>query len=127
MPRFYVSRRDTCRGGFPNQLNSEWCRLYQLPERERNKPWKFKHLTVNHVYYPLANSNGNILELTKPQRAASGQERRKRLHQFLSDIGVKALRQHLGQLLGIAQVSRDQNEYEGHVRRIFGTQYEMVI
>jgi hypothetical protein len=54
-----------------------------------------------------------------------GQERRKRLHQFLSDIGVKALRQHLGELLGIAQVSPDPNEYEGHVRGIFGQQYEM--
>ena len=42
--------------------------------------------------------------LTRAQRAGSGDERRKRLHQFLSDIGVKALRQHLGQLLGIAQV-----------------------
>lgn len=109
---------------FPNQLYREWYRLYQLPEPERNKPWKFKHLTVNHVYYPLANSKGNILELTRAQRN-SGDERRKRLHQFLSDIGVKALRQHLGQLLGIAQVSRDQTEYEGHVRRIFGQQYEM--
>jgi hypothetical protein len=90
-----------------------------------HKPWKFNHLTVNHVYAPLANSHGHILELTRAQRANSGQERRKRLHQFLSDIGVKALRQHLGQLLGIAQVSRDQNEYEGHVRRIFSLQYEM--
>jgi len=99
-------------------------RLYQLPEPERNKPWKFKHLTVNHVYWPLANSKGHILELTKAQRAGSGVERRKRLHQFLSDIGVKALRQQLGQLLGIAQVSRDQSEYEGHVRRIFGQQLE---
>jgi hypothetical protein len=95
-----------------------------LPEPERNKPWKFKHLTVNHAYWPLATSKGHILELTKAQRANSGTERRKRLHQFLSDIGVKALRQHLGQLLGIAQVSRDQTEYEGHVRRIFGRQLE---
>ena len=56
---------------------------------------------------------------------ASGGERHKKLHQFLSDIGVKALRQHLGQLLGIAQVSRDKIEYEKHVRRIFGQQGEM--
>ena len=62
--------------------------------------------------------------MTRAQRANSGQERRKRLHQFLSDVGVKALRQHLGQLLGIAQVSRTQEEYEGHVKRIFGQQYE---
>jgi len=110
---------------FPEQLYREWYRLYRLPEPERNKPWKFKHLTVNHVYRPLANSKGHILELAKAQRASSGDERRKRLHQFLSDIGVKALRQHLGQLLGIAQVSQSEAEYEKHVRRIFGVQYEM--
>jgi hypothetical protein len=124
--KFYVREeaRDYERE-FPNQLYREWYRLYQLPEPERNKPWKFKHLTVNHVYWPLANSHGHILELTRAQRADSGKERIKRLHQFLSDIGVKALRQHLGQLLGIAQVSRDQIEYEGYVRKIFGQQYEM--
>jgi hypothetical protein len=85
----------------------------------------YSSLTVNHVYWPLANSKGHILELTKAQRANSGTERRKRLHQFLSDIGVKALRQRLGQLLGIAQVSRDQREYEGYVKRIFGQQLEL--
>jgi hypothetical protein len=124
--KFYVREeaRDYERE-FPNQLYQEWYRLYELPEPERNKPWKFKHLTVNHVYWPLANSKGHILELTRAQRASSGDERRKRLHQFLSDIGVKALRQHLGQLLGIAQVSRSEAEYEGHVRKIFGQQYEM--
>ena len=124
--KFYVREeaRDYERE-FPNQLYQEWYRLYELPEPQRNKPWKFKHLTVNHVYWPLANSKGNILELTRAQRADSGNERRKRLHQFLSDIGVKALRQHLGQLLGIAQVSRSEAEYEGHVKRIFGQQYEM--
>lgn len=37
------------------------------------------------------------------------------------------LRQHLGQLLGIAQVSADKAEYERHVRRIFGAQHEMDI
>jgi hypothetical protein len=123
--KFYVREeaRDYERE-FPNQLYQEWYRLYQLPEPERNRPWKFKHLTVNHVYWPLANSKGHILELTRAQRASNGAERRKRLHQFLSDIGVKALRQHLGQLLGIAQVSRSQEEYEGHVRRIFGQQFE---
>ena len=124
--KFYVREeaRDYERE-FPNQLYREWYRLYQLPEPERNKPWKFKHLTVNHVYWPLAHSRGRILELTKAQRANSGDERRKRLHQFLSDIGVKVLRQHLGQLLGIAQVSRDQVEYEGHIKKIFGEQLEL--
>jgi P63C domain len=125
--KFYVREeaRDYERE-FPNQLYREWYRLYQLPEPERNKPWKFKHLTVNQVWWPLAHSSGRILELARLQRAKNA-ERRKRLHQFLSDIGVKALRQHLGQLLGIAQVSSDKAEYERHVRKIFGQQHEMDI
>ncbi len=104
---------------YPDQLYEQWYRLYQLPKPERNKPWKFKHLTVDQVYKPLARSNGKILELTRLLRGQSG-ARHKKLHQFLSEIGVKALRTHLGQLLGIAQVSRDRAEYENHVENIFG-------
>jgi hypothetical protein len=111
---------------FPNQLYREWYRLYQLPEPERNKPWKFKHLTVNQVWWPLAKSSGRIFQLAKVQRATSA-ERHSKLHQFLSEVGVKALRQHLGQLLGIAQVSSDKAEYEKHVRKVFGDQHEMEV
>lgn len=106
---------------FPDQLYDEWYRLYQLPKPEKNKPWKLKHLTVNHVYTPLARSNGKILQLTRAQKASSA-DRRSKLHQFLSEIGVKALRTHLGQLLGIAQVSEDRASYKRHVEKIFGVQ-----
>lgn len=108
---------------FPNQLYEEWYRLYKLPKPERNKPWKFKHLTVDQVYIPLAKSHGKIHQLVVAQRDASG-ERGKRLHQFLADIGVKALRTHLGQLLGIAQISKNQREYEKYVNKVFGDQQE---
>jgi AraC-like DNA-binding protein len=47
------------------------------------------------------------------------------LHQFLSVVGVKALRTHLGQLLGIAQISEDRGKYEKHVKKVFGDQIEM--
>lgn len=106
---------------FPDQLYAQWYRLYELPVPERNKPWKFMHLTVNQVYVPLAKSNGKIHELIVAQKAASG-DRRKRLHQFLADVGVKALRTHLGQLLGIAQISKNRQEYEKHVNNVFGEQ-----
>lgn len=109
---------------FPDQLYREWYRLYRLPKPERNKPWKFKHLTVNQVYRPLAKSNGKILQLTRDNRASSG-KRYKKLFQFLSEIGVKALRQHLGQLLGIAQVSEDQEQYERHLVKVFGGQLDL--
>jgi hypothetical protein len=106
---------------FPDQLYEEWYRLYQLPKPARNRPWKFKHLTVAQVYRPLAKSNGKVYELAQAQRAES-QERYKKLHQFLSEIGVKAIRQQLGQLLGIARISRDKREYEGFFERLFGEQ-----
>jgi hypothetical protein len=106
---------------FPDDLYKEWYRLYELPKPERNRPWKFKALTIDHVYTPLARSNGKVLLLTRTQRANS-RERHKKLHQFLSEIGVKALRTHLGQLLGLAQASSGRAQYESHVERIFGVQ-----
>jgi hypothetical protein len=109
---------------FPDQLYAEWYRLYNLPKPERNKPWKFMHLTVDQVYRPLAKSNGKILELTKEQRESS-KSRWKRLHQFLSEIGVKALRTHLGQLLGIARISRTQQQYEKNFKILFDEQLEL--
>jgi hypothetical protein len=109
---------------FPDQLYAEWYRLYQLPKPLKNKPWKFKHLTVEHVYEPLAKSNGKIYELTQALRAASN-ERWKKLHQFLSEIGVKALRTQLGQTLGIAQVSDTAEQYETNIQRAFGAQQDL--
>lgn len=109
---------------FPDELYAEWYRLYELPRPEKNKPWKFQHLTVDQVYVPLARSNGKILELTRARRAAKA-ERTKKLHQFLTDVGVKALRTHLGRLLGMAQVSATKADYEHHVDRIFGRQLSL--
>jgi len=106
---------------FPDQLYEEWYRLYELPKPERNKPWKFMHLTVNQVYHPLAKSSGKVYELTVAQREKSD-KRYAKLHQFFSEIGVKALRQHLGQLLGIARISHNKAEYEGYFKRLFGDQ-----
>jgi hypothetical protein len=82
------------------------------------------HLTVDQVYRPLAKSNGKILELTKTQRENTN-ARWKRLHQFLSEIGVKALRTQLGQLLGIARISKSKEEYESFFERLFGEQYNL--
>ena len=104
---------------FPEELYAAWYRLYQLPQMKGHKPWKFKTLTVDHVYAPLARSSGKVLELTRAVRATSG-ERHKKLHQFLSEVGVKALRRHLGRLLGVAETADDQAEYERRIEMIFG-------
>ncbi len=109
---------------FPDQLYAEWYRLYKLQKPQKNKPWKFKHLTVEHVYEPLAKSNGKIYQLTRALRSAST-VRWKKLHQFLSEVGVKALRTQLGQTLGIAQVSDTAEQYETNIRRVFGGQGDL--
>lgn len=106
---------------FPNQLYEEWYRLYELPKPERNRPWKFKHLTVDQVYRPLAKSSGKILALTQKSRAES-ESKHAKLHQFLTEVGVKALRTQLGQLLGIARIARTKEEYEEFFERLFGEQ-----
>jgi hypothetical protein len=109
---------------FPPQLYNEWYRLYDIPKFERGRPWEFKNLTVDHVYHPLARSNGKVLEMARTSKAKSGESNRK-LHQFLSEIGTKALRTHLGQLLGIARISKNSQEYEQHVKTLFGDQREL--
>jgi hypothetical protein len=109
---------------FPDELYSEWYRLYRLPHPQKNKPWKFKHLTVAHVYEPLAKSSGKVYQLTQALRAASN-ERWKKLHQFLSEIGVKALRTQLGKTLGIALVSDTAEQYEANIQRAFGDQRDL--
>lgn len=109
---------------FPEQLYEEWYRLYELTRPERNKPWKFRDLTIKHVYQPLAKSNGKIYQLTRTSREKS-EERHKKLHQFLSEVGVKALRTHLGRLLGMAETSPTRAAYEAHVQRVFGVQLEL--
>jgi hypothetical protein len=48
---------------FPPELYVEWARIYELKIPEgRGWPWEFKHLTVKHIYTPLAKSNGKLLE-----------------------------------------------------------------
>jgi P63C domain len=109
---------------FPPQLYDQWYRLYQLSKPERGRPWKAKSLTIDHVYYPLARSSGRVLELVRALKA-NGADRNKKLHQFLSDLGVKALRTQVGQLLGIAGIAKSQAEYEGHVKTLFGEQPDL--
>ena len=84
-----------------------------------------KKLTVEHIYYPLAQSNGKILELTRINKAAGG-DRRKKLMQFLSvTMAARALRMHLGRILEMAQDSPDRATYEKKIIKRFGDQQEL--
>jgi P63C domain len=106
---------------FPNELYIEWHRLYNIPVPERGKPWHFKYLTVNHIYTPIANSNGKILELIRIMKTKDG-DRQKKLFQFLNQIGARALRIQLGRVLEMAESSKNQAEYEAKIVARFGGQ-----
>jgi hypothetical protein len=108
---------------FPAELYKEWYRLYQIPPIQgRGRPWQFKHLTVKHIYYPLAQSNGKILELI---RALKGSDQKKKLFQFLNDVGGRALRMHMGRVVEMAEDSDTRSQYEARILRRFGGQQEI--
>jgi hypothetical protein len=108
---------------FPPELYVQWHRLYGAPVPVRGKPWLFRHLTINHVYVPLARSNGKILELMRALKAQDG-DRNKKLFQFLNELGARALRMHLGRLLEMTESSPDRIAYERKVTDRFGGQHE---
>jgi hypothetical protein len=109
---------------FPNELYLEWHRLYDIPVPERGKPWQFKHLTVKHIYYPLAKSSGKLYELLKALKARDG-DRQKKLFQFLNDVGARALRMQLGRVLEMCESSPNKSTYEAKIIDRFGGQQEL--
>lgn len=105
---------------FSPELYEQWYRLYGLAKPERGRPWEFRFLTIDHIYRPLANSHGKVLELARACKASNG-EKNDKIHQFLSEVGVKALRSQIGKIIGIAMVSENREQYERFVaEKIFG-------
>lgn len=105
---------------FSPELYEQWYRLYGLAKPERGRPWEFKYLTIDHIYRPLAKSNGKVFALAKSSKLVNG-EKNDKIHQFLSEIGVKALRTQVGKILGIAMVSDSREEYEKYIsEKVYG-------
>jgi hypothetical protein len=99
--------------------------FYDIPPIQgRGRPWHFKKLTVDHIYAPLAQSNGKIVELMRANKAASG-DRKKKLLQFLSETGTRALRMHLGRVLEMAEDAPDRATYEAKIKKRFALQQEL--
>lgn len=110
---------------FPNELYLAWQRLYKIPIPARGKPWQFMHLTRRHIYYPLAKSQGKVLELLRALREKDGEQKRY-LFQFLNDIGARALRMHMGRVLEMAESAEDDAvSYERKFDERFGDQQEL--
>lgn len=103
---------------FPTELYAEWARLYgHRPQRS----WKDMHLTINHVYYPLAKSDGKLLGLLREAKSSAGDKNAK-LFQFLNLVGARALRFQLGRVYDVAQNASSSDEYEREIAKRFGVQ-----
>ncbi|MCN8055626.1 hypothetical protein MLV34_04810, partial [Escherichia coli] len=63
---------------------------------------------------PLARSEGKVFNLAKTSKEEKGSKNDK-IHQFLSEVGVKALRTQIGKVTGIAMVSDTREEYEKYI------------
>lgn len=109
---------------FPSELYAQWQRLYEIPLPERGKPWQFMHLTRRHIYFPLAKSNGKVLELLRALKSKDG-DQKKKLFQFLNDIGARALRMQIGRVLEMSESSSVATEYEAKIVARFGGQQEL--
>lgn len=109
---------------FPPELYVEWARIYDLKIPERGWPWEFKHLTVKHIYIPLAKSDGKLLALLRDTKAKNG-DRKSKLFQFLNEIGTRALRIQLGRVLEMAESSKDKNVYQAKIVERFSGQPEL--
>lgn len=108
---------------FPPELYLAWHRLYDIPVLERGRSWYFKHLTLKHIYIPLAKSDGKLLKLLREAKGA-GWSKNDKLFQFLNEVGTKALRLHLGRVQEMAEDSPDKTTYEKRITKRFGNQQE---
>jgi P63C domain len=110
---------------FPGKFFDMIYRLYGLKRKNINSfkhPQFFGWFIRKYIYFPLANSNGAILqELDKknPVVYANG-GRRYKFTQFLTDkVGVPAFRSHLWQVIGIGNSVTDKQQFDRSFFRAF--------
>lgn len=114
---------------FPPKFFEMIYRIYglkrQKPDTTRH-PQFFGKFIRKYVYYPLAHSNGAILEQLEEKNPVvyTGGQRRYKFFQFLTDeVGMPAFRQHLWQVVGIGEASRDKRQFD----RLFFTAFPEAI
>ena len=110
---------------FPDKFFAMIYRLYGLKRQKPDStkhPQFFGHFIRKFVYFPLANSNGAILEeLEKknPVVYSSGGRRRKFFQYLADEIGMDSFRQHLWQVVGIGEASPNKTQFERSFYRAF--------
>jgi hypothetical protein len=111
---------------FPHELYEHWARIYQLSIHKCSngfelRPWKFKYLTEDHIYWPVAKTKGAIQHYITERRKQT-QGFGKRLFQWLNENGRAELRDHMNRLVGMMDSVEDGDikEYEKRIEHKFG-------
>jgi hypothetical protein len=79
-----------------------------------------------HIWFPLAKSNGKILELVRALKAKDG-DRQKKLFQFLNDVGARALGRHIGRVQEISETSASAAEYEVRINNALANNASLIL
>ena len=69
-------------------------------------------------------ANPDVLELLRALKSKDG-DQKKKLFQFLNDIGARALRMQIGRVLEMSESSAAASEYEAKIILRFGGQQEL--
>lgn len=110
---------------FPDKFFDMIYRLYGLKRKKpdlNQHPQFFGHFIRRYIYFPLANSNGVILEKLDEKNPVvyDNGGRKYKLFQFLTDhVGMAAFRQHLWQVVGIGEASQDKVQFDRGFYRAF--------
>jgi len=110
---------------FPDKFFDMIYKMYGL-KRQRpdttKHPQFFGHFIRKYIYYPLANSNGAILEKLDEKNPVvyDNGGRKYKFTQWLTDhVGLPAFRQHLWQVVGIGEASTNKEQFDRGFYRAF--------
>jgi hypothetical protein len=123
--RFIRSEFSQWEKEFPDKFFDMIYRLYGLKRQKPDStkhPQFFGHFIRRFVYYPLANSNGAILEQLEAKNPIvydSGGRRHKFFQYLTKEVGMNAFRQHLWQVVGIGEAAPDKIRFERGFYRAF--------
>jgi hypothetical protein len=111
---------------FPDEFFIELDRIYNNPTTTPQKRPKYYGTFINkHIYEPI--ESGIVLEeLNRLNPADKKGARRKRLHQFLNeDIGIRVLRNRIGKITALLQISPNKRKFDSNFNRMESKQIQL--
>lgn len=111
---------------FPDEFFVELDRIYNNPMTSPQKRPKYYGRFINkYIYEPI--ENGIVLEeLNRLNPVDKKGARQKRLHQFLNeDIGVRVLRNRIGKVTALLQISPNKRKFDSNFSRMESKQMSL--